>query len=369
MKEEISVASEAEVLFEELPGRGGNLGLITLNRPKALNALTLTMCQTIDQHLERWAMSPRIKAVVIQGKGDKAFCAGGDVMALYKQGTLKNYQACRDFFHQEYRLNYRIHHYPKPFIALLNGLTMGGGVGISMHGSHPIATERFMFAMPETAIGFFPDVGGSYLLSRCPGESGTYLGLTGTRLNAGDAMEAGLVDYFISSHHLNDAVNALAEAQFSQDDQTNVTTILKSMSLYPEASELTMHREAIDHCFASDSVEEILAALAAYPREWCQQVHQLLSTKSPTSLKVTLRAIREGVNLNFAGCLKMEFRLCQRFMQENDFYTGVRSVLIDKGAQPALWKPTRIEDVTPEQVESYFAPLAENELILDDIEY
>lgn len=365
IQEKTTMTTENEILFEEIQGAGQNLGVITLNRPKALNALTLAMCQALDEHLEFWATSPRIKAVIIKAADGRAFCAGGDVLHLYQEGIARHYGALRSFFWQEYRLNSRIHHFPKPYISLLNGITMGGGAGLSIHGSHRVVTEQFVFAMPETAIGFFPDIGASFFLSRCPGEIGIYLALTGTRINAADALYAELGDHFISSHHLPTVIDAIADTRFGQDPRETVTALLAEMSVKPEATELFMHREMIDHCFCADSIEEIFTHLANDPRDWAHQTLEILHSKSPTSLKVTLKALRDGVSLNFPSCMKMEFRLCQRMVRHPDFYAGVKSVLLEKNKTAPKWQPGDIGGVTEEQVDSYFAPLEDGELMLE----
>jgi enoyl-CoA hydratase len=365
IQEKTTMTTENNILFAEIPGVGGNLGVITLNRPRALNALTLEMCQALDERLEFWAANPRIKAVIIQATEGRAFCAGGDVLQLYQQGIARHYSALRAFFWQEYRLNSRIRHFPKPYISLLNGITMGGGAGISIHGSHRVVTEQFMFAMPETAIGFFPDIGASFFLSRCPGEIGIYLALTGTRINAADALYAELGDHFISSHHLPTVIDAIADTRFSQDARQTVTDLLAQMSVKTEATELFMHREIIDHCFSADSIEEIFTNLANDPRPWAHQTLRILHTKSPTSLKVTLKALRDGVSLNFSGCMKMEFRLCQRLVRHPDFYSGVKSVLLEKNKTAPKWHPGEISGIAGEEIERYFAPLEDGELMLE----
>jgi enoyl-CoA hydratase len=352
------------VLFEEIPGKGGNLGLITLNRPDALNALTHDMCQQLNQHLKEWEMASKIKAVVICGAGEKAFSAGGDLVQLYEAGKAGKLQQVQDFFRDEYRLNYRIHHYSKPFISLLDGITMGGGVGVSIHGSHRVVTERFVFAMPETSIGFFPDIGGSYFLSRCPGETGVYLGLTGMKLNAAEAIYVNLTDHFISSNHLDELVTIIAAQKFGDDPAEAVSDILTAVSVRPEMPELATFRENIDTCFAMDSVEEIIENLKQHDKPWHQETVKILQQKSPLSLKVTLREIRDGVSMDFESCMQMEFRLCQHFMRGQDFYEGIRAVLIDKDKKPT-WHPDRLEDVTGSVVDSYFAFLAEGELTFE----
>lgn len=349
-----------DVLFKEIKGDEGNLGVIELNRPQALNALTHEMCRNIDEMLRRWAHAEHIKAVIIYGAGEKAFSAGGDIIQLYHEGKNAQHDKVRHFFWDEYNLNYLIHFYPKPFISLLDGITMGGGVGVSIHGSHCVVTERFVFAMPETAIGFFPDIGGSYFLSRCPGETGVYLGLTGMRLNAAEAIYVELAEHFVSSNNLDEVILALAKARFGHEPNETVTEILQQYSVVPETPKLAMYRQAIDKCFSNDTVEEIFASLKKVPREWHRETLEILKKKSPLSLKVTLREIREGVALDFNSCMQMEFRLCQRFMRGHDFYEGVRAFLIER-CQTPKWDPSTLEAVTSDMVDSYFAKLPEEE--------
>lgn len=351
----------SEVLFTERKGTGGNVGVITLNRPQALNALTHAMCLDMLNQLQLWAEADSIKAVVIQGTGDKVFSAGGDIKHLYQIGNSGKLEQAYAFFRDEYRLNHLIHHYPKPFIALLDGLTMGGGVGVSIHGSHRVVTERFVFAMPETAIGFFPDIGGSYFLSRCPGEIGTYLGLTGMRLDPAEAIYAELADHFIFSNHLEECLEALCAARLGSQAFQTVTNVLDIYSITAETPALSVARKAIDTCFSLDTVEDIFNTLNNQSKPWYKTTLAALSEKSPTSLKVTLRAIREGVSLDFDSCMKMEYRVCQRFMNTPDFYEGVRAVLIDKDRKPH-WQPSTIEEVTDQQVNEFFVAQKAGEL-------
>lgn len=351
---------EADVLFKEIKGDGGNLGIITLNRPQSLNALTTSMFKEIHIMLNRWSVAENIKAVVICGNGDKAFSAGGDIKQLYEAGKQGLLNQVKDFFSTEYKLNHKIHFYNKPFIALSDGITMGGGVGVSIHGSHRVVTEKFLFSMPETAIGFFPDIGSSYFLSRCPGETGVYLGLTGMRLNAAEAIYAGLADHFISSNNLETLTNAIAKTKFGFDPYASVTNILKQFSVTPETPELSFYRQNIDRYFCKDSIEEIIADLKMSNREWQQTTLNNLLKKSPLSLKVTLREIREGVALDFDSCMKMEYRICQRLMHGPDFYEGVRAVLIDKDHSPS-WAPASLTEVTNDMTNEFFKSLPENE--------
>ncbi len=353
-----------DIIFEEISGNGGSVGLITLNRPKSLNALTHAMCLALDSKLAYWQDSKHIKAVIIRGAGEKAFCAGGDIRHIYQKGKEHGIEEARQFFHDEYRMNHRIHNFTKPYIALLDGITMGGGVGVSIHGSHRVATERFLFAMPETAIGFFPDVGGSYFLSRLAGELGIYLGLTGTRLNASDAMFAGLINEFTSSVHVHEIIDAIAGTNFSEEAKERVTHILHEFSVKTELSELATHSHQIDEFFSADTVEAIITRLEQDNKPWSQKALSQLKTKSPTSMKITLRQIREGVALNFDSCMQMEYRLCQRILAAHDFYEGVRAVLLDKDNTP-IWQPATLAEVDEATIDSYFQPLEEGELLFN----
>ncbi|HYG85202.1 MAG TPA: enoyl-CoA hydratase/isomerase family protein [Azospirillum sp.] len=351
--------TDAEILFDHK----GSLGLVTLNRPKALNALTLDMIRQLDPQLRRWADDPEVKAVVVQGAGDKAFCAGGDVMKLYlagkddKEGRSHN-PTIREFFREEYVLNRLIKRYPKPYIALMDGVTMGGGVGISEPGSHRIGTERTLYAMPETAIGIFPDVGGTYFLPRYPGQLGPFLGLTGERLKAADCLYAGIIDAYVPSAKLEALVEDLALSDGSADA---VQAAIDRHAEFPGEAPLAAHRDAIDHCFGHDRMEDILAALAADGSEWAAGIRAVLVKMSPVSLKVTLAAIRRGAKLDFEDCMVQEYRLSQSMLGDDNFYEGIRSVLVDKDRNPR-WKPDTLEAVSDAEVERHFKPPAHGDL-------
>lgn len=340
-----------DILFTEL----SNLGLLTLNRPKALNALTHDMCVAIYEQLEAWERDPDIKAVMVQGAGEKSFCAGGDIRAIYEARHDPKLMIKR-FFWDEYRLNQQIFHYPQPYIALLDGITMGGGVGISILGSHRIATERFVFAMPETSIGFFPDVGGSYFLPRCPGQTGIYLGLTGERIKAADAIYLGLVNHYVPSENMPGLIDAIATSNLGADAPKTITAMIDAARGHPGDPPLADHRNDIDYCFKFNTVEEILEALHHRKNEWCKKIADLLLTKSPTSLKVTLKQLRLGKNLSLDQCLQMEYRMVMRFLKGHDLFEGVRAVIIDKDQQPK-WNPSELNQITEAAVDAYFASL------------
>ena len=344
-------SSDAEVLFE----RRGALGLITLNRPKALNALTQGMCVAMKAKLDAWEKDDEVKSVAIRGNCDRAFSAGGDIRALYESGQQKTSYALQ-FYRDEYVLNATIKRYPKPYVALIHGIDMGGGVGVSVNGSHRVAGETMTFAMPETGIGLFPDVGGSYFLPRCPGEIGMFLGLTGARLRTTDSLYAGIATDFVPMARWDMLLAALA-------DGTAPDTAIAGLKDTVPDTFLAEHRSAIDRTFAHGSVEDILAALDAEHTDWAQDTAKTIRAKSPTSLKIAFRQIREGKKLDFDDCMRMEYRMVNRIVAGHDFYEGVRAVIIDKDNAPK-WRPAELSDVSGADVDAYFAPLGEKELKL-----
>ncbi|EKD70249.1 MAG: hypothetical protein ACD_46C00587G0003, partial [uncultured bacterium] len=254
-----------------------------------------------------------------------------------------------------------IFHYPKPYIALLDGITMGGGVGISIHGSHRVATDRLLFAMPETGIGFFPDVGGTYFLPRLPGQMGYYLGLTGARVKSDDCVALGIAQHKVSHECLSDLLNALAQESYHGDAKTAVTKIIDQFKINIGSTELRDMQPMLDECFQQNTMEEILQALHHHNHPLCQETANTIVKKSPTSLKVTLRALQEGKYLDFDTCMRHEYRLTNRFLRGHDFPEGIRAVIIDKDHSPH-WMPSTLHEVTRQDVEEYFSTL-ENELI------
>lgn len=352
------MATEPEILFERL----GTLGLITLNRPQALNALTRGMCLAMTAQLTVWRDSPSVRAVAVRGAGGRAFCAGGDIRALYEGGRAGS-GAPRAFYDTEYRLDSLIHHYEKPYVALLDGITMGGGVGISVHGRHRIVTERTVFAMPETSIGFFPDVGGSYFLPRCPGALGMYLALTGERLKGGETIYAGIGTAYVPSSAIAGLLGDLAALPVG-DANAQVAAAIGRYLTPHDMPPIAALQAPIDRLFSAPSVEAILAGLNAQAEEsFAQKTLVTLATKSPTSLKLSFRALIEGKRLDLDRCLEMEFRMALRCMKGSDFYEGVRAVIIDKDNRPA-WRPARLEAVSDADIDAYFAPLGAGELNL-----
>jgi enoyl-CoA hydratase len=341
--------STAEVRLE----RHGGLGLITLDRPRALNALTLDMIRALDSCLEAWAADPAVQGTVIRGAGDRAFCAGGDVRALYESRDRGDRSYRAEFYRHEYAQNRRIFRFPKPYIALIDGITMGGGVGVSIHGSHRVATEHTLFAMPETGIGLFPDVGAGHFLPRLPGKLGLYLGLTGARIGAADCLHAALATHYVPSARLEALIDALAFADIGRPNV--VEKILEQFNEAPGAAPLAERRAEIDRCFGGQSVEAILAALEADDGAWAKETRATLTTKSPTSLKITFRQLEIGAGLSFEDDMIMEYRLCQYCMDGHDFFEGVRAVIIDRDNAPK-WQPATLAEVSEAEIARAFAP-------------
>ncbi|WP_374763553.1 enoyl-CoA hydratase/isomerase family protein [Yunchengibacter salinarum] len=350
-----------EVLIEERDG----LGLITLNRPKALNSLTADMCTAIREALKDWRNRPSIQAVVVMGAGDKAFCAGGDVVKVARSRQEGGDEWAR-FFHSEYLMNVAIAEFPKPYVALVDGIAMGGGVGVSLPGDFWIATEKTLFAMPETGLGLFPDVGGSFMLPRLPGEAGTWLALTGARIKREDLFALGIATHTMASADMDGVVDALAKAEITCHD--DVRAVLDEMHTPPEPAPLARHLDAVDRHFDFDSMAEIMESLRDGD-DWCRAQWGILTTKSPTSCKLTLAQLRRGRNLDrFRDAMVMEYRMVNRVMDGHDFFEGVRAILIDKDQKP-VWKPARLADVADDTIEAFFVPLGSNrELDLSRLE-
>ena len=349
--------SSDEIRFE----RRGPLGIITLTRPKALNALTLDMIHRMDPCLAAWAEDDSLQAVVIKGEGERAFCAGGDIRDLWQEGQNGGDLPAR-FFRDEYRLNHRIRRYGKPYVALIDGIVMGGGVGISIHGSHRVVTERSLFAMPETGIGLFPDVGGTFVLSRMPGALGLYLGLSGARLKAADCLHAGVGTHFVEAARLGDLEAALAAADWSGGSLV-VGQILASLAGHPGPAPLAERSEAIERCFNGESVEDILAALQKEDSDWAAATLTRLERCSPTSLKITFRALKEAAEKDFEAAMLSEYRISQGCMRGHDFYEGVRALVIDKDNAPA-WQPATLDEVDETMVAAHFIEPAAGDLQL-----
>lgn len=347
----MSAGGDDEVLIR----REGRAGHITLNRPKALNALTHGMVKVIWDALNAWALEPGVEVVVLDGSGDRALCAGGDVRSLYESRTQGSGFA-RTFWRDEYRLNALICRYAKPFVAIQDGIVMGGGIGLSSHARHRIVTERSSLAMPETAIGLIPDVGGTWLLAHAPGALGVYLGLTGETMRAADAIHARFSDAFVPSSHLAELKRRLCDVAAG-----SVEAIIADMGQSPGDSALAARGAAIDATFSGASVEAILQALAAMPGEWAQKTVTTLATKSPKAMTLTLAAIENARVLpNLESALDVEYRLVARMFEDGEFPEGVRALIVDKDRAPK-WRPPRLQDLPGTLVASYLAELPAGE--------
>ncbi len=404
---------EPEILLD----RRGTAGIVTLNRPAALNAITRAMVRTLREALERWRHDGAVSRVILTAAGGRAFSAGGDLRHIYEAGRAGRQEESIAFWREEYFLNAMIKHYPKPYVALIDGIVMGGGVGVSVHGSHRIAGDRFAFAMPEVGIGFFPDVGATWFLPRLPGEIGTYCALTGERLKAADALAAGIATNRVASARFAELVDALcgavpvdtilaafaepaspsplvgegrgggsgrcgnavpasptptpdpspAEPRYSEDSATQQSDRNRQEPISvggggKKGGPVMAHRRAIDRIFAAGSVEEILARLdaeaatASNDARWAGDVAATIRTKAPLSLKIALAQMRRGRNWSFEECMRAEFRVVSRVAYGHDFYEGIRAVIIDKDNRPR-WHPPTLADAMAESVERHFAPL------------
>nr|XP_042698371.1 3-hydroxyisobutyryl-CoA hydrolase, mitochondrial isoform X2 [Chrysemys picta bellii] len=353
--------SAAEVLLE----KRGCAGVITMNRPKALNALNLSMIRQIYPQLKTWEKDPETSLIIIKGTGGKAFCAGGDIRAITDAGKVGD-RLAQDFFREEYILNNAVGTCQKPYVALIDGITMGGGVGLSVHGHFRVATEKTLFAMPETAIGLFPDVGGGYFLPRLSGKIGYYLALTGFRLKGRDLQKAGIATHFVESEKLP----ALEEdlIALKSPSKENVADVLNSYHMKCKIDQekqfvLDEHMDKINSLFSASTMEEIIQNLKQDGSPFALKQLETINKMSPTSLKMTLRQLREGASMNLQDVLTMEYRLSQACMSGHDFYEGVRAVLIDKDQVPK-WKPATLEEVTDEFVDNCFKSLGNSDLKL-----
>jgi enoyl-CoA hydratase len=331
----------------------GTLALFTLNRPKALNALTIGMRARLMAAFPKVSRDPQIYAVVIQSANPKAFSVGSDVREIVALAR-PDLAAARRGFRDEYALDWQIECFSKPTVSLIDGMVMGGGVGISLYGTHRVAGERYAFAMPETMIGLFPDVGSCHTLARMPGHIGMYLGLTGRSIGRGDAYALGLVTHCIASAEFPAIIAGLADTQ-------PVDPLLDGRHTDPGTGDLPAHAGTIARCFSAASVEEILDRLAEVDgpdQDWARDVAKDLNTRSPLSLKITHRHIQNSIALDLRQVLQIDYRLGCRFLDGHDFYEGARAVLIDKDGQPK-WQPAHLADVSPAMIEDYFAPLGD----------
>ncbi len=354
----VSSSAEPEILFE----KRGAAGVVTLNRPAALNAVTHNMALALSAQLKAWTDDASITRVVITAAGNRAFSAGGDVRALYDLGTAGRRDEALQFWRDEYPLNALIKNYRKPYVALIDGIVMGGGVGVSVHGSHRVAGDRFSFAMPEVGIGFFPDVGATWFLPRLPGGLGTYCALTGERFNAADGVAAGVATHRVPSARFPDLLEGLM----------GTVPVDATLAAFAEAAgegPIMARRASIDRLFAHDSVEEFLAALdreaagGGSDAEWAAKTAATIRTKSPLSLKIALQQMRRGKDWDFDTCMRAEFRIVSRIIEGHDFYEGVRAVIVDKDNRPH-WNPATLAAASDDDVARHFAPLPGHELVL-----
>ena len=332
----------------------GRIGRIRLNRPKAIHALTRDMCSAMIEALVEWRSDPAVEAVTIDHAEGRGFCAGGDVRMLAESGAVDGREA-RAFFHEEYRLNHLLFTYVKPTIAFMDGITMGGGVGISQPCRYRVATENTRFAMPETTIGLFPDVGGGWYLPRLPGRVGQFLALTGARLDGAECHHLGLATHYVPQEALERVKAQIAERP------NEVEAILAEASVAPPEARIAANRERIDRLFASDRYEDILQALDADGSDWAAKELETLGGKSPQACKVSLRLLADGAKMaDFADEMRQEYAVASRVVQRHDFVEGVRALLIDKDNAPR-WDPPTPEGVTDHLIDTIFAPLPQDE--------
>jgi enoyl-CoA hydratase len=332
----------------------GAVGRITLNRPKALHALNTAMCEAMIEALSAWRDDPKVSLVMIDHSGERGFCAGGDIRMLAESGAKDSIEA-RAFFHTEYRLNALLESYPKPTLAIMDGIVMGGGVGIALPCAYRLATERTTFAMPETGIGLFPDVGGGWWLPRLPGETGMWLALTGARIKAADCLLLGIATDYVPAGNIEALKAAILDAPNA------IETLLTEYEAEAGEPPLSRHQDAIDAAFAAPSVEAILQALREDGSDWAIAQHDLLLTKSPQTLKVAYRQLRTGRTLKrFTDNMAMEYRIGSRVVGRHDFLEGVRAVIVEKDNDPH-WSPALVEGVTDAMLDEIFAPLPPHE--------
>jgi len=324
--------------------RQGRIGRLLLNRPKALNALDLEMIRELTRHLLEWRDDPHVHAVVIEGEGGRAFCAGGDIRAVRQASLDGDVATVEAFFAEEYALNRLIAEYPIPYVALVDGICMGGGIGVSVHGSHVVASEHAMFAMPETAIGFFPDVGATHFLPRLPGEVGMYLGLAGTRMIGADAVHAGLATQFTPREKLADLLAALT---------ADGAAVLADFATPMPPFSLAPVRHTLDQCFGAETVPEILLRLRADGGEWAAETLKTLSEHSPSSVMWSHAIVRAGGGRSLVECLQAELALTRTVTRHRDFLEGVRAMVVDKDRNPD-WHPRTIEEVDPKAIAAMF---------------
>ncbi|WP_321449834.1 enoyl-CoA hydratase/isomerase family protein [uncultured Cohaesibacter sp.] len=331
-----------DMLFE----KRGCVGLVTLNRAKALNALTINMINALSAQLKHWESDDTVKAVILMSASERAFSAGADIRFVYNSRANPPY----DFFRVEYLMNCAMFRYPKPYISLVDGIVMGGGVGLSFHGRYIAAGSKTLFAMPETGIGFFPDVGGSYFLPRMPRHVGLYCGMTGARLGQADCLKFGLVTHAVEPDHFPAVLDAISNGAKPENCLAKYSEEAKGEGL--EEEKLSV----IENAFSGRSVSEIRANLKADPHPFAKETLDLMFSRSPMSVHVAFEQMRRGATLRFEDCMAMEYRILERILNDNDFYEGVRATIVDKDGAPR-WNPVSFDDVSEEKVQAYFLPL------------
>lgn len=339
---------------ELLSRHDGVAGFLTLNRPKAIHALTHSMCTAMIEALVAWRDEPEVKAVIVEHGEGRGFCSGGDINLLRHSALNDEGVSGRAFFHEEYRLNHVMFTYDKPIVAFMDGITMGGGVGISQPATYRVATENTRFAMPETGIGLFPDVGGGWYLSRLGDRLGQFMALTGARLDGAECLWAGLATHYLPSIAVAEAKQRIAAGE-------EISDVLTALSVTPPEAKIAAHASDIARHFAPDTLEGVLASLEADDSEWAIKELATLRTKSPQACKVSLRQLNESAKLtDFADNMAMEYRLGARVLVRPDFAEGVRAVIVDKDQSPK-WNPPTPEGVTDDELDAIFAPLPANE--------
>ncbi|HEV7878435.1 enoyl-CoA hydratase/isomerase family protein [Bradyrhizobium sp.] len=343
--------------------REGAAGVIRLNRPKAINAVTLEMFRDVDRALDRFEADPAVGLILLEGAGERGLCAGGDIRALYESSRVAG-DLGKILWREEYILNARIAKFPKPYVALMDGIVMGGGVGLAAHGSHRVVTDRTKLAMPEVGLGFFPDVGGTWLLSRAPGEIGAYFGLTGQTMNGPDAVYAGFADAVVPAAKLAGLREALTKVRAGASS-ADVKALIDGFATGETAGPVAALQSRIDNWFAHDRMEDIFAALQRDGSELALATLKTLNEKSPRGMVVTLKLLRLArKSSSLEDCLVREYRAALEVFASDDFREGVRAAVIDKDRSPK-WSPQRIEDVTPEMLAPYFASLGKGELVFN----
>ena len=349
------MAGNADIIFEQ----NNRCGVVTLNRPKALNAMTYDMFAALGDNYKKWADDPHIYGVIMQSAGGRAFCSGGDIKALYDWWRAGDIATILKLYGTEYQHNWTLERFTKPHVALIDGIVMGGGVGVSIYGTHRVAGDNYRFAMPEVGIGFFPDVGATYFLSRLAGKTGLYLALTGRAIGPADAYYLELVTHCIPSSHCAAIAEALSDAE-------PVDALLEGLHQDPGPSDIAARQAEIDRLFSGSSVEEVLASLdgeTGAQKNWAREIAAEIRTKSPTGLKVAFQQMKRGPELGLDDALRLEYAIARRFMEGSEFFEGIRAAIVDKDQQPA-WSPASLEEITDEMIEHCFSPLTDGGLEL-----